>query len=138
MEYVRGYFTLERNIVGLTLQEMERKLGFRPGRLASGARILVLQRQPLVGEFVFAGSTRYSDAEGLVGVAQRRTAASTTIPHAWLGQRLVKIVPNLAHTASESYPQAASPVEQWELLAPLAADEVCRLDAKRSYWPPRR
>jgi hypothetical protein len=53
MEYVTGYFTIERNIVGATLPEMETRLGLRPGRLARGARVLVLLRQPLVGEFVF-------------------------------------------------------------------------------------
>jgi hypothetical protein len=137
MEYVKGYFTVERNIVGLTLHQMEAKLGFRPGRLTNGVRILVLQRQPSVGEFVFAGSTRYPDAEGLVGVEQRRSAASTAVPHAWLGQRLVKVAPNLLHTASESYPKAMSPVEQWELLVPLPAEEVRQLDWHQTYWPKR-
>jgi len=82
MEYVKGYFTVERNIVGLRLRQIEATLGFRPGRLTSGARVLVLQRQPSVGEFVFAGSTRYPNASGLVGVERRRNAASTAIPHA--------------------------------------------------------
>lgn len=94
MEYVTGYFTIERNIVGATLPEMETRLGLRPGRLARGARVLVLLRQPLAGEFVFAGSTLYSDARGLVGVDQRK---NVPVPHAWLGQRLVKVVPNLLH-----------------------------------------
>jgi hypothetical protein len=137
MEYVRGYFTVERNIIGLNLREMEGKLGFRPGRLTSGARILALQRRPSVGEFVFAGSTRFSNAEGLVSLDQRRKAASTTVPHAWLGQRLVKIVPNLSPTAAESYPSASSPVEQWELLVRLPAQEVGRLESQRPYWPRR-
>jgi hypothetical protein len=137
MEYVKGYFTVERNIVGLTLHEIEAKLGFRPGRLTSGARVLVLQRQPLVGEFVFAGSSRYPNAEGLVGVEHRQNAASTAVPHAWLGQRLLKVAPNLLHTASESYPPATSPVEQWELLVPLPAGEVCRLGPHQAYWPRR-
>jgi len=138
MEYVRGYFTVERNIVGLTLSQMEAKLGFRPGRLATGARLFALQRQPSVGEFVYAGSTRYSNAQGLVDVEKRREAASTTIPHAWLGQRLIKVRPNLPHTAPETYPNATSPVEQWELLVPLPADEICQLESNRAYWPPRR
>jgi len=137
MEHVKGYFTVERNIAGLTLQQMEAALGFRPGRLTNGARVLVLKRPPLVGEFVFAGSTRYSDAKGLVGVQQRLSGASTSVPHAWRGQRLVKVAPNLLHTASELYPQAKSPVEQWELLAPLPAEEVCRLDWHQAYWPRR-
>jgi hypothetical protein len=131
MEYVTGYFTIERNIVGATLTEMESKLGLRPGRLTHGARVLALRRQPSVGQFVFAGSTLYSDAKGLVGAGRRRNVA---IPHAWHGQRLIKVVPNLRH----SDPSALSPVEQWQLVEPVAADEVCRLHGTQAYWPARR
>jgi hypothetical protein len=131
MEYVTGYFTVERNIVGATLQEMETRLGLRPGRLARGARVLVLLRQPLAGEFVFAGSTLYSDAKGLVGVDQRK---NVPIPHAWLGQRLVKVVPNLPHNESERYPAAKSPVEQWQLVVPVQAEQVCELAGQQAYW----
>jgi hypothetical protein len=136
MEHVTGYFTIERNIIGSTLREMEPKLGFRPGRLTEkGARILVLRRQPAVGEFVFAGSTRYSDAEGLVRIDQRR---NVPIPHAWLGQRLVKVQPLLPHTDLEWYPRAQSPVEQWQLVVPVVAEEVWRQDnALQAYWPRR-
>src|SRR5256885_944276 len=95
MKQVTGYFTVERHIVGAALQEIEIKLGFRPGRLLYGARVFVLLRQPSVGEFVFAGSTRYSGAEGLVGIERRR---NVPIPGAWLGQRLVKVVSNLRDT----------------------------------------
>lgn len=130
-----GYFTVERNIVGLSLPEMESKLGFRPGRLTRGARFLVLARQPMVGQFVFAGSTLYSDAKGLVDVELRR---NVPIPHAWLGQRLVKVDPALAHTAGESYPAASSPVEQWKLLVPVDAKLECRLELRQAYWPRRR
>ena len=131
MEYVTGYFTIERNIVGATLPEMETRLGLRPGRLARGARVLVLLRQPLAGEFVFAGSTLYSDARGLVGVDQRK---NVPVPHAWLGQRLVKVVPNLPHSESERYPSAKSPVEQWQLLMPVQAEQVCELPGQQTYW----
>src|ERR1700730_1812156 len=112
MEQVTGYFTVERNIVGLSLREMESKLGLRPGRLTHGARVLTLLRQPLVGEFVFAGSTLYPDAKGLVDVELRR---NIPVPHAWLGQRLVKVDANLVHSSFEWYPAASSPVEQWKL-----------------------
>jgi hypothetical protein len=131
MEYVKGYFTVERNIVGSNLREMELKLGFRPGRLTNGVRVLVLLRPPRVGEFVFAGSTRYSDADGLVGIDQRK---DVPIPHAWLGQRLVKVEPHLPHSAFEWYPRAQSPVEQWQLLVAIPAREVCRLTVQQTYW----
>lgn len=131
MELVKGYFTVERNIVGSNLRQLESKLGFRPGRLTHGARVLVLLRQPSVGEFAFAGSTRYSDADGLVAIDQRR---DFPIPHAWLGQRLVKVVPNLPDSAFEWYPRAKSPVEQWQLLTDIPASEVCQLSAGQTYW----
>jgi hypothetical protein len=133
MDKVRGYFTVERNIIGASLPEMEAKLGFRPGRLLYGARILLLQRQPVVGEFVFAGSTRYSNAKGLVGLEQRKNVA---VPTAWLGQRLVKVVPKLRDTGYERYPGAEGDdaVEQWELLVFLPAKEICVLEHPMRYW----
>jgi hypothetical protein len=131
MEYVTGYFTVERNIVGSTLPELEQKLGFAPGRLATGARVLVLGRRPLVGEFVVAGSTRYSNAEGLIPPDQRRSIA---IPHAWLNQRLVKVKPNRGHIEGDLYPSAMQPVEQWELLVRIPAEEVCEITGQRAYW----
>ena len=134
MEPVMGYFKIERNIVGLTLQELESKLGFRPGRLADGARVLALMHQPMVGQFAFAGSTRYSDAEGLVPLEQRR---NFPVPHAWLGQRLVKVAPNLRHTADELYPRATVPVEQWKLLVPGTPQEISQLRGVAAYWPRR-
>jgi hypothetical protein len=135
MEPVTGYFTIERNIVGLTPHDMESKLGLRPGRLTPGARVLVLVRQPSVGQFVFAGSTVYPGGDGLIEVERRR---NFPIPHAWLGQRLVKVQPNLPHTAIEWYPSALkSPVEQWQLIAPVDAEEACRLTVYQPYWPRR-
>ena len=131
MELVKGYFTVERNIEGATLPELEAKLGFRPGRLSNGARILSLVAQPLIGQFVFAGSTRYSNAKGLVGIDQR---ANVAIPHAWHGQRLVKVAPNIPHTDREQYPRAESPVEQWELTTPVPAEEISRLNPGQVYW----
>ena len=80
---------------------------------------------------MFAGSTLYSDARGLVGVDQRK---NVPVPHAWLGQRLVKVVPNLPHSESESYPAAKSPLEQWQLLMPVQAEQVCELTGQQTYW----
>jgi hypothetical protein len=131
MEYVKGYFTVERNIEGATLREMESKLGFRPGRLAQGARVLVLLNQPLAGQFVYAGSTLFSDAKGLVEIEKRR---NFPIPHAWLGQRLIKVVPLLRDGGDEQYPAATSPVEQWQLVVQVPAQEVSQLNGQRAYW----
>lgn len=131
MESVRGYFTIERNLLGLSPREMELRLGFRSGRLTSGARILVLLRQPKLHEFLFGGSTKFSDAKGLVGAGARRL---TSFPHAWLGQRLIKVDPNLPHSGFEWYPMAEAPIEQWKLTEPVDAEEVCRLTVDQKYW----
>ena len=130
-ETVTGYFTIERNLIGLSPREMESRLGFRPGRLTPGARILVLLRPPTLDECLFAGSTRYSDAEGLVDADLRRL---TSAPHAWLNQRLVKVDPNLPHSNFEWYPPARTAVEQWQLIKPVEAVEVCRLTVDKRYW----
>jgi hypothetical protein len=131
VESVRGYFTIERNIEGLNLLEMELTLGYPPGQLRQGARVLVFLEPPLVGQFVFAGSTLTPDADDLVPAAQRR---NVPIPHAWLGQRLVKVKPNGAPITNVSWPRASRPVEQWQLCVPVAAREVCRLAAQDRYW----
>jgi len=131
LENVRGYFTVERNIEGLNLLEMESVLGYPRGQLLEGARVLVLLEHPAVGQFVFAGSTLTPDAEDLVPVGQRQNFPT---PHAWLGQRLVKVRPNLPPIKGVRWPRAKRPVEQWQLCVPVAAKEVSRLAAQDVYW----
>ncbi len=131
IEQVRGYFTIERNIEGLNLERMESALGYPPGQLTAGARVLVLLHQPSVGQFVFAGSTLTPDADDLVPLAERR---NFPIPHAWLGQRLVKVKPNLSPIKGVPWPRAKTPVEQWQLSVPVAAKEICRLGGQDVYW----
>ncbi len=134
MEQVDGCITIERHLVGLSPREMETRLGFRPGRLTPGARILVLVQQPTLDECIFAGSTKLPDAKGLVPPPHRRM---TTIPHAWLGQRLVKVDCVLPHSAWEWYPSAKHPIEQWQLIKKVGAREVCRLSVDQRYRGPR-
>jgi hypothetical protein len=130
-EPVTGYFTVERNIVGLNLLEMESALGYPRDQLQEGARVLVLLEQPLVGEFVFAGSTLTPGADDLVPMAKRR---NFPIPHAWLGQRLVKVKPIVPPVKGVIWPRASRPVEQWQLCVHVDASEVCRLGPRDVYW----
>jgi hypothetical protein len=130
IEQVYGYFTIERNIEGLDLARLERAIGYPQGQLAAGARILILLNRPSVGQFAFAGSTLTPDAEDLVPLTERR---NFPIPHAWLGQRLVKVKPNLPPMRGK-WPRATTPVEQWQLTVPVAAKEVCRLSGQDVYW----
>jgi hypothetical protein len=131
VEELAGYFTVERNIERLNLLDMESTLGYPPGQLMQGARILVLLEQPSVGQFVFAGSTLTPDATDLVPIAQRQ---NFPVPGAWLGQRLVKVKPNLPPITGGAWPRAKTPVEQWQLTQPVKMKEVCRLGPKDVYW----
>ncbi len=109
--FIEGYFTIERNIWGLSPREMEIVLGLRPGRLAGGARILALDREPTIGEFDPRGSTRFPDGKGLDESALHSTKF---MPGAWLGQRLVKAKPLLSSSAI-AFPPSSSAIEQWKL-----------------------
>lgn len=125
---VDGYFTIERNIRGLTTKQIESKLGFRNGRLTHGARILVLDREPFQHEYEPMGSTLFPGGEGLKAQTKFR-------PGAWLGQRLVKVEPDLPHSGFEWYPPALGiGVQQWKLTTKVPAHEVCRLKAGDKYW----
>ena len=130
---IKGYFTTEGNILGLNTKEIETKLGFRRDRLAHGASVLVLDREPRPGEFLFAGSTLFPACQGLNADELRRT---TFMPGAWIGQRLVKVKPDLPDSAPEGYPRAPPPdaAEQWILTQDVPAHEVCRLKAGDRYW----
>jgi hypothetical protein len=86
--------------------------------------------------FLFAGSAWYPDdgdgnPKGLVSRDHRR---NFPIPHAWRGQRLVKIKP-IVETRTAPFPRAGSPVEQWQLLVEKQAPAVDRLVGKRKYSP---
>lgn len=129
--YITGHFTIESNILGLTPREMELRLGFRPGRLTPGARVLILLREPTAGEFEPRGSSFFPAAKGLDQSGLKRTVFR---PGAWLGQRLVKIEPDLPHTGFEWYPRSSSPVEQWKLIRPVPAYELRRLTIDERYW----
>lgn len=119
---VSGCFTTENNVLGKSTSELERTLGFRPGRLDAGAKIWALDRVPQLHEFLPLGSTRFSGGEGL---NLARLAATRAIPGAWLNRRLVKVTPNTPHTDVETYPSAlGGAAEQWRLVVPMPARVV--------------
>ena len=129
--FVTGYFTIERNIRGLSTREMELRLGFRPGRLTQGARILVLDREPLPNEYEPVGSSLFPNGTGLDAHALQETKFR---PGAWLGERLVKVEPTIPHSGFEWYPPASAAVEQWKLTLPVSAREVSCLAAGERFW----
>lgn len=55
--YIKGYFTLEKDLLNKSLFEMETLLGFETGRLRQGADILILQPPTSVADFEIMGTT---------------------------------------------------------------------------------
>lgn len=127
---LKGCFTIERNIRGLTTQQIEARLGFRRGRLTHGARILALDREPYPNEYESLGSTFFPNGAGLNAKQLEKTKFR---PGAWLGQRLVKVEPNLPHSSFEWYPRSSSAAEQWRLIKAVPAHETCRLTVGETY-----
>lgn len=115
------------------MEDMEDALGYIRGQLREGCRVFLLVEQPCVGEFAFAGSSLTPDADDLVPLERRQ---NIPIPGAWWGERLVKVKPNLPYFKGE-WPRAKRPVEQWVLLFPVKAREICRLAAGDVYWRKR-
>lgn len=58
-----GYFTMLKYLVNQSPEALEKRLGYHPGRLASGYRIIVLAGGQSLGadDFELVGSTRWSD-----------------------------------------------------------------------------
>ena len=137
--FARGYFTIERNLIGLRTDQIETTLGFRPGRLHGGARVLELLRRPTLSEFELGGTTRYPNRKGLV----LSELVPRSLPFAWTNERLVKVEPILPHTKGESYPAAPGwdrarlgASEQWKLKesARILTREICLLQRGATYW----
>lgn len=55
--YVRGFFTLERDLLNKSLFEMESLLGYQKGRLKQGADILILNPPTKATDFEVMGTT---------------------------------------------------------------------------------
>lgn len=129
---VIGYFTIESTIVGLNTRQIEMKLGFQEGRLARGASILVLDKEPKPDQYTPAGSTFFPGTKGLNTEELKRTQFR---PGAWVGQRLVKVVADLAYDARGEDPRGTPmAAEQWILTDYVSAHEVWRLKAGDTYW----
>lgn len=125
---VRGYFTVERKIIGLTTHEIEHRLGFRRNFLTYGCCVVALAREPEPDEYEPAGSTLFPGGQGVRSLPKFK-------PGSWLGTRLVKVVSGLSGD-HEMYPRCFSlAAEQWRLTVDsFPAYEVCRLRAGDTYW----
>jgi hypothetical protein len=124
---VKGFFTKEKFVAGRTLRELEKALGYNPGRFSKGIIVLNLLQMPSKQDFSLAGYSNVAghrwkeptdlDVEKLKANAMQEWKLS--------GQdRLVKIWPNIPHDPSFDpdfqYPPGGG-VPQWKSKVSLPA-----------------
>lgn len=126
-----GDFTVKRAIQDCrTARELERRLGYRVGRLDRGGKIVQFAKHPEPNDFEIGGTTRYPGADkqyldpytgkpyrdgDRLGMHNDARRNSTFLPGAWHNQDLVKVLPNARHGPSETYEASDDPAEQWYL-----------------------
>jgi hypothetical protein len=139
-----GYVLRLDSIRGQPPAELERRLGFRVGRLAQGWRLLLLLDRPAPEQIELRGYTHWSDGapsghllpEG--ARAGRRAEDLLQSQHGFSAQdllktkrgivdryfllqgpsRIVKVLPVTPHTGAEIYPPGTG-IQQWRLAVPL-------------------
>lgn len=89
----RGYMLQAKDLPGLNAADIERHLGFRPGRYAEGWFWLVLVDQPQESEVEVQGNTMYSD-----GVPAREIESFDQIgrrlpDYPWLKANIIRFWP---------------------------------------------
>jgi hypothetical protein len=135
----KGCFTQLKYLAGQSLSEIERRLGYRTGRLAQGAYVLQACELPGPNGFnLLAYSLTPGDRFKTAGSydPQKASALFGDLDHHKLRQlalagwqisgpdSLVKIIPVTPHSDRETYP-SGSGVPQWEMTVPLR----CRVAA---------
>jgi hypothetical protein len=124
---ISGFVTLSKYIKGRTLADIEKILGFHPGRLLQGATFAELQRMPRASEFEARGYSQVADHhhKSSNGVDPDKLK-QIVIAEVWSkpGERLVKVIPGVGHNPAmapnEQYPPGLG-VPQWKLTARLPA-----------------
>jgi len=124
---IAGCFTQEKFLLGQTLAEIEKLIGFQQGRLSQGAVILALTQLPLPNQFEVAGynnvaTHRFKMPSGLnkdvLKANARQQWATTGI------NRLVKVRPSIGHdqnlNSDIQYPPGYG-VPQWDVTVRLPA-----------------
>lgn len=134
----KGFFTQARYMRGVSLGDMERRVGYREGRLAEGAALLFLTRMPRADEFQFRGYTHMSNgvplghrpdagtrlnaeqslvADGVdVAALKAKIISGTFMVEGWT--RLSKVLPARDAFGSNDFPPGPG-IPQWEAMKPL-------------------
>ncbi|MBK8566756.1 MAG: hypothetical protein IPN76_26345 [Saprospiraceae bacterium] len=127
-----GFFTQQKFIVGQTLPELERRLGYRSGRLAQGAYVYRAEQLPTANDFELYGYSQVSGDKLNTGGQYDRSKANKL----WPGSKdielnklksiamsgwqlsgpdsLVKVMPVTPHSENETYPPGSG-VPQWRV-----------------------
>jgi hypothetical protein len=119
-----GFFTKARFLRRQPASELERRLGYAPGRLAKGWWLLFLEQMPTPDDFEFMG---YSYMSG--GVSQGHVRPGPTAEQELKAgkydvfrlagpDRLAKVVPIGGESGSMPYPPGSG-FPQWKLIQPL-------------------
>jgi hypothetical protein len=95
-----GFFTLEKNLIGKYLPEIEKILGYETGRLYKGAAFYLLNNPSQTADFNFMGTTKHADHQvkqkawlGSLNTEGRKEVHLGT----YMQERLIKVYPISKH-----------------------------------------
>ena len=101
--FVKGYFTLEKDLLNKTLYEMERLLGYQKGRLKQGADILILKAPKRTSDFAIMGTTLFPGhrlEKTSLNRAMNGEESKLKSLELFKRERLIKVVPLTIHVAA--------------------------------------
>jgi hypothetical protein len=130
--YVSGYITQENFILGRTLGELERVLGFQFGRLRAGAAIARLSRIPAPEEFELAAYSNVAEHRFERPADLNLSKLKALVIDNWKSETrtLVKVLPNTPHhpemNSDQQYPPGLG-APQWKLTSRIPAVVVAIL-----------
>jgi len=128
LDHVSGYITLRKYVIGQTLSELEKRLGYHTGRLSKGVFIGVPTVLPNLLGFEFAGYSMVPDhkfTEKFPTVDQNNKILRKLVLEQWSIQQghpnqLVKLFPVISHSQTMDndgqYPPGNG-VPQWKISA---------------------
>lgn len=139
---VSGCITQEKFIMGRTLPELERLLGFHAGRLEAGVVIAALLQVPEICQFDLLGYTQVAEhkfsTDTLIGldVDKLKEIVLQTTFTTVSTNRLVKIMSNTPHSEymnnDEQYPPGNG-VPQWKLISKVNAEVIAIVNEGECY-----
>lgn len=140
---VSGFITIEENLRGLGLRELEDILGFPNSYLCCGARIVIIDEKAVRGSFLFLGSTFYPaqpNEDRSSVTSDLKVEPKAYVPGAWLGRRLAQVQRLHKRTERREFPRAMTTrTEQWFIPAGFEVQAVgyCLVYPGRKYLGPR-